>query len=244
MRVEPTLRTNPALVSPSLGARVSGEPGLRWAWRLGVEHPDERLKTINYAESRHLRSAKMARLEAALFVAEGAVAARRLVQAATLADAREVQQLVDRLNQAYDESMTAFRIERVAGGYRLLTRHHLSPWISKLYSRLSEAKISPPALETLAIVAYRQPATRADVETIRGVGCIDMLKHLMDRNLIRIAGEDNSLGRPFLYETTRKFLEMFGLGSLDDLPNAKALRRVMTKPGEEAEDEGSDAVAA
>jgi segregation and condensation protein B len=85
-------------------------------------------------------------------------------------------------------------------------------------------KLSPPAMETLTVIAYRQPITRADIEAVRGVQCTEMLKQLMDRGLVRIGGEDNSLGRPYLYETTRKFLEVFGLRSLNDLPRADSLR--------------------
>ena len=89
--------------------------------------------------------------------------------------------------------------------------------------------MTPPALETLAIVAYRQPITRADIEAIRRVQCSEMLKHLMERGLVRIAGEEDSLGRPFLYETTRQFLELFGLSGLDALPMANSLRKLSPK---------------
>ncbi|NOX55739.1 MAG: SMC-Scp complex subunit ScpB [Planctomycetes bacterium] len=176
------------------------------------------------ADTTTLRTAKMARLETALFVAEEALTARRLMQVATLASVAEARELIDRLNRAYDVVGSAFRIECVAKGYRLLTRPEFAPWLDRLHSRSARLKLSPPAMETLAIVAYRQPITRADIEAIRGVQCADVLKWLMDRDLIRIAGEDNSLGRPFLYATTRKFLETFGLGSLDDLPMADRLR--------------------
>ncbi|HID20859.1 MAG TPA: SMC-Scp complex subunit ScpB, partial [Planctomycetaceae bacterium] len=178
------------------------------------------------------RTPRMARLEAALFVAEEALTARRLMQVATLASVAEVRELIDRLNEAYDEVGSAFRIECVAKGYRLLTRAEFAPWLDRLHARGARLKLSPPAMETLAIVAYRQPITRADIEALRGVRCADVLKWLMDHELIRIAGEDNSLGRPFLYATTRKFLETFGLGSLDDLPMADRLRPPREAPAE------------
>ena len=174
------------------------------------------------------RSPKMARLEAVLFLAEGALSARKLTQLATLAEVSEVRELVAALNRAYDQAGTAFRIEEVAKGFRLLTRPEYTFWLDKLHRRQAAVKLSPPAMETLAIVAYRQPITRADIEAIRGVQCSDMLKQLMDRGLVRIAGEDDSLGRPFLYETTRQFLELFGLGHLDDLPHASRLRPAKT----------------
>jgi segregation and condensation protein B len=176
------------------------------------------------AEDDCRRTPPMARLEAVLLVADGPLSLRRLVQYATLADVPETRRLIERLNAAYDRSRSAFRIERLATGYQLLTRPEFSFWLNKLHQRQAELKLSAPAMETLAIVAYRQPIIRADVESIRGVQCAEMLKQLMDRGLVRIAGEDDSLGRPFLYQTTRRFLEVFGLQSLDDLPMADQLR--------------------
>jgi segregation and condensation protein B len=167
----------------------------------------------------------MARLEALLFVADEPLTLKRMVQFATLADTKEAETLLDRLNAAFDASHSAFRVERVATGFRLLTRREFVVWLDKLHQRQAALKLSPPMLETLAIVAYRQPLTRAEVEAIRGVQSAEMLKQLMERELVRIAGEDDSLGRPFLYETTRKFLELYGLQSLNDLPMSERLRR-------------------
>lgn len=172
------------------------------------------------------RTRKLARLEAALFVAESALSPRRLTQLATLVDVAETRLLIDRLNAFYDETGSSFRIERVATGYRMLTRPEFSPWLNRLHHRQSELKLSAPAMETLTLVAYLQPITRADVESVRGVQCVEMLKQLMERNLVRIAGEEDSLGRPYLYGTTRIFLELFGLCNLDDLPMAETLRRL------------------
>lgn len=183
------------------------------------------------------RTPRMARLEAVFLVAEGAISSRKLAQWAMLADAAEARRLIDRLNEWYDASGAPFRIERVAAGYQMLTRPVFAFWLDKLHQRQSELKLSPPAMETLTIVAYQQPITRADIEAIRGVQCSEMLKQLMERGLVRICGEDDSLGRPFLYDTTRKFLEMFGLQSLDDLPMADRLRKIRRPPSETAETE-------
>jgi segregation and condensation protein B len=172
-----------------------------------------------------IRSPKMARVETALLVADGPLSSRKLVQVATLADVAEAHQIVEQLNVAYARADSPFRVERVATGYQLLTRPEFALWLGKLHQRQAELKLTPPALETLTILAYRQPMTRADLEAIRGVQCTDLLKMLMDRGLVRIAGEEDTLGRPFLYETTRKFLELFGLRNLDDLPDAGDLRR-------------------
>ena len=179
------------------------------------------------------RTPKMARTEAVLFVADEPLPIKRLVQLATLADVDEAQELIVRLNLAYDAAGSTFRVERVATGLRLLTRREFVFWLDKLHQRQAALKLTPPMLETLAIVAYRQPLTRADVEAVRGVQSAEMLKQLMERELIRIAGEDDSLGRPFLYETTRKFLEIYGVQSLDDLPMADRLRRTRTAEPEE-----------
>lgn len=185
----------------------------------------------------------MARAEAVLIVSDSAVSAKRLAQLATLADINDAKHIVDQLNQAYDLDNSAFRIERVASGYRLLTKPVYAFWLGKLHQRQAELKLTPPALETLAIVAYRQPITRADVEAIRRVQCAEMLKQLMERGLVRIAGEDDSLGRPFLYETTRQFLELFGLRGLDALPMADSLRKQKVKLASPPDSESNDADA-
>lgn len=189
------------------------------------------------------RTAKLARLEAALFVAESALSARRLAQHASLADPGETQQLVERLNAAYEHCRSPFRIERVATGYQMLTRPEFAPWLDKVHQRQARLRLSSSAQETLAIVAYRQPLTRADIEAVRGVQCSDILKQLMERGLVRIVGEDDSLGRPFLYGTTRTFLERFGLRALDELPHAAALRpRPFPEPPAPLAPEGDDDV--
>lgn len=183
------------------------------------------------------RSRKLARLEAVLLVADGALSFRKISQFATLADAKEARELVQELNQKLDRGGAAFRIEKVATGVRMMTRPQFSMWLDRLHNRQAKAKLSAPMLETLSIVAYRQPVTRADVDKIRGVQASEMLRQLMDRGLIRITGEDDSLGRPYLYGTTRQFLEEYGFGSLDDLPMADTLRR-RDEPAEVEEADG------
>jgi len=171
------------------------------------------------------RTAKLARLEAVLLVADMALPPRKLASLALLADATEARTLIARLNTVYEAGQAPFRVERVASGYRLLTLPQFALWLGKLHHRDADLKLSPPALETLTVIAYRQPLTRADVEAIRGVQCSEMIRQLMDRGLVRLGGHDDSLGRPFLYETTRLFLEIFGLKDLDDLPLAHRLRK-------------------
>jgi segregation and condensation protein B len=189
------------------------------ATRLRLHAPTRR----SAPQRARVRPAAVARVEAVLMVADGPLTARRIAQHAMMPDAADAKPAIDWLNAAYEAGGTAFRVERIAAGYRLLTRPELAPWLDRLHRRNERLKLSPPALETLTIVAYRQPCTRADVEAVRGVQSAEMLKHLMERGLVRIAGEDDSLGRPYLYETTKQFLELFGLRSVADLPRSDEL---------------------
>ncbi|MEZ6058066.1 MAG: SMC-Scp complex subunit ScpB [Planctomycetaceae bacterium] len=175
------------------------------------------------------RSVKSARLEAALLVAGGGLTLQKLAQFATLSGAKEARELIDQLNESYARSRSSFRVERVATGYRLLTLPKFAHWLDRIHHRQERLKLSAPAMETLSIVAYRQPLTRADIEAVRGVQSAEMLKQLMERNLVKIVGEDDTLGRPYLYGTTRLFLEYFGLRALDDLPRAETLRKAATE---------------
>ena len=170
------------------------------------------------------RDASLARLEAVLFIAREPLSTRKLARLAHLADGTEARTLIRRLNSFYDEGQSAFRAEEVAGGFRLMSRPKFGAWLRRLHRSPVEMRLSGPAMETLAVVAYRQPALRAQIEAIRGVDCGEILRQLMERELVRIAGRSEDLGRPYLYGTTRRFLELFGLRDLDDLPRAEALR--------------------
>lgn len=168
--------------------------------------------------------AALRRLEAILFFAREPVNSRKLSQYANLADGTQARTLIRRLNEQFDAAGRAFRVERVAGGYQMLTRRAFAPWLRRLAHVPGESRLSAPALETLTVIAYRQPVGRADIEAIRGVNCGEILRQLMDRDFVRIAGRSQELGRPYLYATTKRFLELFGLNHLDDLPRADELR--------------------
>ncbi|MDP7018411.1 MAG: SMC-Scp complex subunit ScpB [Pirellulaceae bacterium] len=167
---------------------------------------------------------KRRRLEAVLFVSREPLTSRKLSQFANLADGTEARTLVRRLNEEYDETGRAFRIEEIAGGYRLMTRRRFATWLRRLPDTPAEVRLSAPGMETLAVVAYQQPVLRADIEAIRGVNCGEILRQLMERELVRICGRSEELGRPYLYATTRRFLELFGLRNLDMLPRVDMLR--------------------
>jgi segregation and condensation protein B len=159
-----------------------------------------------------------------LFAADEPLTPRRLAALAGLKDAAEAVQLVARLQSFYERGFCAFQVEELAGGYQLHSLPEFHPWLARLRRTSSEMKLSAAARETLAIIAYRQPIMRAEIEAIRGVQCGELLRHLMEKGVVRIAGRDESLGRPVLYATTRRFLQVYGLRSLQDLPRADQLR--------------------
>ncbi len=138
--------------------------------------------------------------------------------------AAQVRQAIDALNAQYAEQGRAFRIERLAGGYQMLTSPAFAPLLARVRGLRQQGRLTPAALETLAIIAYRQPILRSEMEAIRGVACGEVLKSLLERRLVRITGRAEELGRPMLYGTTTEFLKVFGLARLEDLPQAKELR--------------------
>jgi segregation and condensation protein B len=160
-----------------------------------------------------------------LFQSKEPLTLRALAKLANLADATEARTLVAELANHYDARGSAFVVEQIAGGYQLLTRQKFAPWLRKIAPAAQEMRLSQPALETLAVVAYRQPVMRAEIEAIRGVQCGELLRQLMDRELLRIVGRSEELGRPLLYGTTRLFLQSYGLQSLGGLPRAAELRK-------------------
>lgn len=169
------------------------------------------------------RDSKLASIEAALLLADEPLTSRKIAEAVGLTDGNEVRKHLNRLRELYDSDGTAFQIVELAGGYQLLTREQFHPWLVRLRRTGFDARLTSAAIETLAVIAYRQPIMRADVERIRGVNCSDVIRMLMERGLVRIAGRHDSLGRPQLYGTTRKFLQLFGLNTLKDLPEVSAL---------------------
>ena len=164
---------------------------------------------------------RIRRTEAVLFISREPLTTRRLAQMAGLADATEARTLIRQLNDRYEKAGRAFRIEEVGGGFELLTKPQFAPWLRRLGHVPQEERLTSAAIETLAIVAYRQPVMRVDIEAIRGVGSEEVLKQLLSRDLVRICGRSEELGRPYLYGTTKRFLKMFGLRSLEKLPRAE-----------------------
>jgi segregation and condensation protein B len=137
----------------------------------------------------------------------------------------QVAAALEQLKIEYIEQSRAFQLAERAEGWQLVSDPAYASWVRQLFPAVKPARLTPPSLETLAIVAYRQPITRADIEAVRGVAVDGVLQNLMERGLVKIAGRAEVPGRPLLYETTQFFLEHFGLRNLDELPNAEELRK-------------------
>jgi len=148
---------------------------------------------------------------------------------------KDLEQAIRDLNKRYDESSSGLQIREIADAYQLVTRSDFVPWLRRLFEVHRPQRLSQPAMETLAIIAYRQPITRADIEAIRGVAVDGVVQTLLERNLIRISGRAEVAGRPLLYGTTHEFLEHFGLKNIDDLPAVEELRKVNIAIAEPAE---------
>lgn len=170
------------------------------------------------AEIAGLRNPKLAKLEAVLWLADEPLTERKLAAAIGESEVAETHQLIQELHRLFDADQSAFQIEELAGGFQLLTRPEFYPWLVRLRRSIPDHKLSPALMETLAIIAYRQPIMRADIENIRGVHCGDAIRVLVERKLVQITGRHDSLGRPVLYGTTKKFLQTFGLKDLGELP--------------------------
>jgi len=177
-----------------------------------------------------VRAERMARLEAVLFLVREPLGSRKLAQLAGLADGTEARTLVRKLNRLYDAEDCAFRVMEVAAGFQLMTRPKFAPWLRRGQAWQAEVRLSAPAMETLAVVAYRQPVLRVEIEAIRGVQCGEILRQLMERDLVRIGGRSQELGRPILYGTTRRFLQIFGLRQLEELPRPELARSALPTP--------------
>ncbi|MDR2116850.1 MAG: SMC-Scp complex subunit ScpB [Planctomycetaceae bacterium] len=178
---------------------------------------DSELAAIPF--SRDFQNETLANLEAVLFLSREPLSGRRLAQLAELPEGMKIRSLIRELNNRYDHRQSAFRVIEVAGGFQLRTRPEFASWLVRIQEVPVTVRLSSPVMETLAIIAYRQPILRADIEKIRGVQCGELIRQLLDQDFVKIVGRSEELGRPFFYGTTKNFLQVFGLGSLNDLPD-------------------------
>jgi segregation and condensation protein B len=172
-----------------------------------------------------------ARVEALLLASDRPMTESRLAEICGLPRAgavARIREALAELSEFHRASGRSFRPRKVAGGWQLVTLPAFGPLMARLHRDRQETRLSPAAMETLSIIAYRQPVLRAELEAIRGVACGEVLRSLMERRLVSIVGRSEELGRPMLYGTTRQFLEVFGLSSLEDLPEVAGLERRRT----------------
>jgi len=163
-------------------------------------------------------------IEAILFATDAPLTLGKIVSILGVGSARDVRKYINALNKRYDEQGSAFRIEIIAGGYQMLTRAEYNTWLRRLRQNKQDSRLSQAAMETLAVIAYKQPVVRAEIEAIRGVQSGEMLNRLRELGLVKIVGRAEDVGRPMLYGTTKRFLEVFGLSGLDDLPEVEELK--------------------
>jgi len=180
--------------------------------------------------SRIEASEKRRIVEALILSSSEPISAARIAEIIPYCNAGQAKDLVNELNTEYVEQDRSFEIWEVAGGYQIRTRAEFSGYLQKLQKERA-LRLSQAALETLAIIAYRQPVTRAEIEDVRGVDAGATVKSLLERQLIRIAGQREVPGRPMLYGTTRRFLEVFGLERLKDLPTLRELDELAREQG-------------
>ena len=183
-----------------------------------------------------LRHALAPVAEALIFAADEPATARRIADVyagVTGEDApseADVRQAVDRLNEAYRETGRAFRIHTWAGGYRMATEPAMAPFLQRFFGGDRPKRLSRALLETLAVLAYRQPVTKPEIDFVRGVDADYALRKLLELGLADVVGRSESVGRPLLYGTTGRFLELFGLASLDELPSLREIEELLADP--------------
>lgn len=165
-------------------------------------------------EENNLKSA----IEALIFASDKPATIEQIKKVLDISEAGSVRKNIEELKSEYETQNRGLRIVEIAGGFQMIASTAFAPFLKKLFKCRFSDKLSKPALESLAIIAYKQPLTRAEIESLRNVNVDGVMKSLLDKNLIRICGRKKVAGRPFVYGTTRQFLEHFGLKSLDDLP--------------------------
>jgi segregation and condensation protein B len=183
-------------------------------------------------------------VEAMLFAAHESLPSRRIARAIGYVTEQRIADAIAGLARRYDAQRSPLMLAEIAGGWRLVTRPEYAPFLARLFSKAEKERLSQAALETLAIIAYRQPATRAEVEAVRGVLVGPVLRLLQEKRLIKVTGRAEVVGRALQYGTTRRFLDHFGLASIEELPKVFPSGRAAAPPAEVPAGEPADAPAA
>lgn len=174
-------------------------------------------------------------VEALLFVSDKPLTLEQIRSALDNLGTSDIRRVIEELNSGYEGSNRGIRISEIAGGFQMITASWVAPFLKKLYKQRHVERLSRPALETLAIVAYKQPVTKAEISSLRNVNIDGVIATLLDKELIRMVGRKKAPGRPRVYGTTRQFLERFGLKSLEDLPrienfpNVESMKEVVAE---------------
>jgi segregation and condensation protein B len=176
-------------------------------------------------------------IEALILSSPEPLPARKIADLIEGMTTRDVDNIIDRLNTSYMNNQSSFRIRQIAGGYQVYITGDYAPIVEELHSKRRSTRLSKAALETLAIIAYRQPVTKMDVEMIRGVSSDSAISTLLEKKLLTLAGRAQSVGRPLLYKTTEGFLKYFNLNTLEDLPRMEEIEELLT--GRETEKQPS-----
>jgi len=172
-------------------------------------------------------------IEALIFSTHHPLTPQRIGELLEVSSPKAIKKAIHTLNDQYEKTGRSFRVEQVAGGYQLLSLPEFGDYLKRLHQKEIDSKLTKAALETLAIIAYKQPILRADVEAIRGVACGETIRSLMEKHLVKIDGRAEEPGRPILYGTTKRFLEIFGLNTVKDLPQSDD--SILPPPKEQAE---------
>jgi segregation and condensation protein B len=180
-------------------------------------------------------------IESMLFVSEDPLTIDRIKNVLTFADTKEIRNALKVLLDEYESRKGGFFLHEVAGGYQIRTRPEYTEWIKRLV-KPNPRRISKAALETLAIIAYKQPVIRSDIEHIRGVDCGGVIRMLLERKLVRVLGRKKIPGRPLIYATTKQFLETFDLKDLKDLPTPKEIEELTNSLSEKKEETSLDSL--
>jgi len=178
-------------------------------------------------------------IEALLFVSEKPLTYEQIRSVLENLDTAQINKILEELKSEYENSNRGVRIVQIAGGFQMVTPPNLATFLKKLYKQRNAERVSRPGLETLAIIAYKQPITRHEIELIRNVNIDGVIKSLLDKDLIRVTGRKKAPGRPKVYGTTRQFLEYFGLKSLEELPKTEDLGKLLDKKEDQDESKES-----
>ena len=172
-------------------------------------------------------------VEALIFASDSPISENRIKNVVTELESDQIHEIVDELNHEYDKHERAFKIVRLAGGYQFVTKSEYASYIKQYYKGRSKSRLSRAALETLAIIAFKQPISRPEIDSIRGVNSDGVVKNLLERNLIHISGRSETIGRALLYSTTSEFLQYFGVNDIVDLPKPREIEELLGSGQEE-----------